>query len=209
MSARSVNRLAVPDLLTMPHNFLADQVRGRNNLDALDHLLMRRKRIHDPHIHEMTVLRLPNLVQAVANPIRHDSNADRDLETLREITAQFLGQLGGSRREDIDVLGHSRFIDIGIHRVGAKSTASVRPRRNSSTASWIVASGKGSRMMNSRNVSDPSPNIDHLPRCQTTDPTRVRQSAANSLMHLDAANSLPLDVDSAGPGRDHHPSKLN
>ena len=45
-----------------------------------------------------------------------------------------------------------------------KSTASVRPRRNSSTASWIVASGRGSRMMNSRNVSEPSPNMNHLPR---------------------------------------------
>src|SRR5208282_3591830 len=59
-----------------------------------------------------------------------------------------------------------------------KSTASLRPRRNSSTASWIVASGKGSRMMNSRNVNEPSPNMNHLPRYQTTAGDRLRQSEA-------------------------------
>src|SRR5262249_55610370 len=42
------------------------------------------------------------------------------------------------------------------------STASSRPRRNSSTASWMIANGCGSRMANSRKLNAPSPNMNPI-----------------------------------------------
>ncbi|MGA2702840.1 MAG: hypothetical protein ABSH35_17320 [Isosphaeraceae bacterium] len=48
-------------------------------------------------------------------------------------------------------------------------------------------------MMNSRNVNEPSPNMDHLPRCQTTRADRLRQSEAMMPSVLGADRRVMLD----------------
>ena len=76
---------------------------------------------------------------------------------------QFLGQFRRSRREDVPCLGHPRFGDVRVHRMAAEEHGVVSACAGiPGTASWIVASGKGSRMMNSRNVSEPSPNMSSI-----------------------------------------------
>src|SRR5271157_2571459 len=70
--------------------------------------------------------------------------------------------LGAPAARRQSATGPSKYLQLGEGRdktyaftaCAPKSTASVRPRRNSSTASWIVASGKGSRMRNSRVAMD-------------------------------------------------------
>ena len=68
----------------------------------------------------MTILRLANLVQPMSQTIRHRPNPDRDLKFLRQVHSQLLGELRGPGREDVDVLGHPRFIDVRVHRVGTE-----------------------------------------------------------------------------------------
>src|SRR5271165_1387083 len=106
---------------TMDHalHLLADQFRWLNYQNLLDHLV-RRQVFDSPNIHEVTVLRLANLVQAVAETIRHGPNPDSDLKALREVRSQLLGQLRRPGREDVDILGHPRFINVRVHRVCAK-----------------------------------------------------------------------------------------
>ena len=116
------------------NHLLTDKLHGTDHENLSDYLVSRKAR-DSPNIHEVTIIGLANLIQALAESIRDTPNPDRDLESLREMRSQFLREFSRPGREDVDILGHPWFIDVRVHRVPPKSTASVRPRRNSSTAS--------------------------------------------------------------------------
>src|SRR5271157_3694919 len=73
-------------------HLLTDQFHWRNYQNLLDYLVSG-EAFDSPNIHEVTVLRLANLIQAVAETIRHGPNPDSDLKALREVHSQLLGQL--------------------------------------------------------------------------------------------------------------------
>ena len=77
MSARSVDPLGRPGTIDHAYHLLADQLRRGDHQDFLDHLV-RREAIDRSNVHEMAVLGLANLVQAMAATIRDRSDSDCD-----------------------------------------------------------------------------------------------------------------------------------
>ena len=61
------------------NHLLPDEVHGRDHQNLLDDLVSG-EAFDSPNIHEVTVLRLANLIQAVAETIRHGSNPDSYLK---------------------------------------------------------------------------------------------------------------------------------
>jgi hypothetical protein len=63
---------------------------------------------------------LAKLVEPVADAVRDHPDSNGDLESIRKMRTQRFGKLGGTRREDVDVLIHARFIHISVDCMSAE-----------------------------------------------------------------------------------------
>ena len=96
---------AVLERLTLLKTFCAIKSARRDDQDILDDLV-RWDAVDASHVNEVAILGLADLVQPMAESTSHGPNPDRDLKLLREMSTQFLGQISGPRRKDVDVLCH-------------------------------------------------------------------------------------------------------
>src|SRR5438105_8795014 len=62
----------------------------------------------------MPVFRFPDLIDPVADALPYLANTNRHVETLVQKGTEFLCQLSGTCRSNINVLGHARLIHISI-----------------------------------------------------------------------------------------------
>ena len=134
-----------------PH-LLADQIGWRDHLDFLDNHM--RRQVIDRRYPRDGGLVACDLVQAMAEAIRDRPDTDRDMERWKRSTRNSSASSAacGERMFHVRVIRDSAtYAFTAWGRRGRRRSAC---EGNPGTASWIVASGKGSRMMNSRNVSE-------------------------------------------------------
>ena len=74
----------------------------------------------EPHVLQAPVFRLPQLEDAKPLAGCHDPHPYGNVETPVQMGSDFLGELGGWRRENIDVLCHAGLFDVSVYRMGPK-----------------------------------------------------------------------------------------
>src|SRR5207249_11165500 len=72
------------------------------------------------HVSQVPVLGFLNLKQPVSASFTDLPRAHSDMESLAQVVSQLLSQLFGARGEDIYLLCHSGFVNVGIDRLGAE-----------------------------------------------------------------------------------------
>jgi hypothetical protein len=71
-------------------------------------------------VDEVSIFWLSDLIDSKGESREDLPNADRDVETRGEVCANAFRQLGGLRREDVDLLRHALHVAIGIHGLCAE-----------------------------------------------------------------------------------------
>ena len=82
----------------------------------------------------MAVLRLLNLVQAIAASFADLPHTDGNVKAGAQVVAELFGQFGGAGAGDVHVLRHPRLVHVGVDGLAPNKTASSMSRRNSNTA---------------------------------------------------------------------------
>ena len=83
--------------------------------------LRRRKHVGLADIHEMAIRWLPHLIDSKALPRDDLAHAYRETEPLREARSKQLGELGGARGEQVDVLRHALRLAVRVDGVSAEN----------------------------------------------------------------------------------------
>jgi len=89
----------------------------------------------------------------------------RDMEPRTQVFSQFLGELFGVRREEVYVLRHARLVHISIDGLSAEHDRVVAAAQKLQHRILMVASGRDSRVINSRKVKTPASTMNDL--CST------------------------------------------